>query len=68
MGHFRRPRERPEIRVRQIGCGPAVFLHQQSRLAAELQVDVVPRDPQVLPADPRSSSRMQERPAVHVPR
>lgn len=43
-----------------------MLLHNQSRLLAKLQGDVVPRDKEILPADTGPASRMQERSAIHV--
>lgn len=52
----------------QIRRRATMFLHNQSRFAAELQGDVVPRNTTVLPADSCAVSGMQERSALHVSR
>uniref|UniRef100_A0A8D8DXU0 (northern house mosquito) hypothetical protein n=1 Tax=Culex pipiens TaxID=7175 RepID=A0A8D8DXU0_CULPI len=67
MGHLRRSRQGPAVRVRKIRRGAAVLLDRQPGLAAQLPRHVVPGDPQVLPGHARNSGRLQERPAVHVP-
>lgn len=52
----------------QVWCGAVVFLHSKSDLATQLQDDVVSRDTSLLSRCTRCARRLQERPAIHVPR
>lgn len=68
LGHVRRSREGPSIRVRQVGRSAAMLLDHQPGVLAELQGHVVSRDKEVLPADTSVAGGLQERSAVHVSR
>lgn len=60
MGHVRRSREGPSVRLWSFRCGPVVLLNQQSHLFAQLQVDVVSGDKEVLSANTCTARWMQE--------
>lgn len=48
--------------------GVAVLQHQQPRVAAQLPSHVVSGDPAILSQHAGAAGRVQERPALHVPR
>lgn len=68
LGHLRRPREGPPIRVRSLGRRPAMLQHKQSRIFAKLPSHVVPGNPKILSEHSGTPRRVQKRLAVHVPR
>lgn len=60
MGHVRRPREGSSVRIRPLRCRPPLFLHQQPSLTAELQVDVVSGDKEILSPNTCAACWMQK--------